>query len=105
MCSDVFVNSCGAALRYLLVRCSGADIAAVFPSDLAGPLLKDIKTSDKAMTEEGAFPRSFIPAERLGSEEDMAGSILYLASKAGSYLNGSVVLVDGGRISTQPATY
>lgn len=57
------------------------------------------------MTEEGAFARDFIPAERLGREEDMAGTILYLASQAGSYLNGSVVLIDGGRISTQPATY
>ena len=35
----------------------------------------------------------------------MAGIILYLVSKAGAFVNGSVMLVDGGKLATMPATY
>ena len=37
--------------------------------------------------------------------QDMAGTILFLASRAGSYVNGAVWLVDGGRIGTVASTY
>ncbi|KAF1968743.1 EXS-domain-containing protein [Bimuria novae-zelandiae CBS 107.79] len=43
------------------------------------------------------------PAERTGSEEDFAGVILFLASKAGAYLNGETLLTDGGRLSMLPS--
>lgn len=45
------------------------------------------------------------PAERTGSEEDFAGLVLFLASKAGAYINGEAMLTDGGRLSQLPATY
>ncbi len=51
------------------------------------------------------FPKERIPAERTGSTEDMAGTILYLTSRAGAYCNGLVVVTDGGRLSVTPATY
>lgn len=57
------------------------------------------------ITEEGAFARSWQPAERAGSDDDMAGIILYMTSKAGSFLNGSVILLDGGKVATIPSTY
>lgn len=37
-----------------------------------------------------------IPLKRFVGPSDMAGTAIYLASKAGSYLTGSVILVDGG---------
>ena len=37
-----------------------------------------------------------IPLGRLVNESDMAGAALYLASKAGAYLTGIVIPVDGG---------
>ena len=37
-----------------------------------------------------------IPAGRWGKPEDLMGTIVFLASDASSYLNGSVVTVDGG---------
>jgi len=66
----------------------------VFPSDLASGIIGD-----------GVFPKSQIPAERVGTEEEMAGTILFLTSQAGGYCNGSVLVIDGGRLSINPATY
>jgi hypothetical protein len=31
--------------------------------------------------------------------------VLYMASRAGAYLNGSVVVMDGGRLGVLPSTY
>ena len=79
---------------------------AVFPSDMSTSALAPFKIDKtKDLSEEGAFARSFLPAERAGSIEDIAGVLLYLASRAGAYVNGSVMLVDGGKIATVPATY
>jgi NAD(P)-dependent dehydrogenase (short-subunit alcohol dehydrogenase family) len=39
------------------------------------------------------------PLKRIGEPEDMAGVAIYLASRAGAYLTGAVIPVDGG-IST-----
>ena len=39
------------------------------------------------------------PLGRIGRPDDMAGVVIYLSSRAGSYVNGAVIPVDGG-IST-----
>lgn len=45
------------------------------------------------------------PLDRPGDVEDMAGCILWLASRAGAWLSGMVVVTDGGKLSVVPATY
>ncbi len=40
-----------------------------------------------------------VPLARIGSPEDMAGVALYLASRAGAYVTGAVIPVDGGMAS------
>ena len=42
---------------------------------------------------------SACPLGRIGEPEDMAGVVIYLASRAGAYVTGTLVVVDGG-IST-----
>jgi NAD(P)-dependent dehydrogenase (short-subunit alcohol dehydrogenase family) len=37
-----------------------------------------------------------VPLGRIGQPEDMAGTALFLASRAGAYLSGAVIPVDGG---------
>jgi NAD(P)-dependent dehydrogenase (short-subunit alcohol dehydrogenase family) len=66
---------------------------------------KYIIDGTKTLTQEGVFSRSYQPAERAGSIEDMAGLTLYMASRAGSFVNGSVMVSDGGKLATMPATY
>ncbi|KAH8835973.1 hypothetical protein DL96DRAFT_1576248 [Flagelloscypha sp. PMI_526] len=48
---------------------------------------------------------SVVPLQRVGTEEDITGTILFLASRAGAYMNGAVLLNDGGRIGTVPSSY
>ncbi|RDW75278.1 hypothetical protein BP6252_06420 [Coleophoma cylindrospora] len=66
----------------------------LFPSDMAAGLIGD-----------GNLPKSKVPLERAGSEEDMAGAVLFLTSKAGAYVSGNILLIDGGRLSIHPAAY
>jgi len=42
-----------------------------------------------------------IPAQRIGEPEDMAGAAIFLASRAGDYVLGSTLVVDGGVIHTR----
>lgn len=39
---------------------------------------------------------SRVPAKRIGTDEDMAGAAIYLASRAGDYVVGATLTVDGG---------
>lgn len=37
-----------------------------------------------------------IPLGRIGSPQDIAGACLFLSSRAGSYVNGATIPLDGG---------
>ena len=62
-----------------------------------------VKASDQLTPEEYAARVS--PLGRPGNSEDMAGCILWLASKAGAWLSGNVVVTDGGKLGLIPSSY
>ena len=39
-----------------------------------------------------------IPLGRIGSPEDIAGACLFLSSRAGAYVNGATIALDGGAL-------
>jgi NAD(P)-dependent dehydrogenase (short-subunit alcohol dehydrogenase family) len=43
-----------------------------------------------------------IPLRRIGEPEDVAGAVLFLVSRAGSYVTGQTILVDGGWARLSP---
>ncbi len=49
----------------------------------------------------GDAMNKMVPLGRIGSPEDMAGVALYLASRAGAYVNATVIPVDGGISGTR----
>ena len=77
----------------------------LFPTDLAQGLIAQGGSTNQDPTEEGAFAKDFIPAERLGKTDDIVGAMLYIASAAGAYMNGNIQIIDGGRISQLNGTY
>ncbi|KIJ68603.1 hypothetical protein HYDPIDRAFT_173282 [Hydnomerulius pinastri MD-312] len=45
---------------------------------------------------------SQVPTNRLGTPEDVAGTALYLSSRAGAYVNGATIALDGGFLVNMP---
>ena len=48
----------------------------------------------------GAEMAARAPLRRIGAPEDVAGAVIFLASRAGAFLTGTVLPVDGGLITT-----
>lgn len=61
-----------------------------FPSDMTTAVSKAWEETG------GVMPKTLVPQQRMGNEDEMAGTILYLASKAGGYCNGNMMVIDGG---------
>jgi len=51
---------------------------------------------NKLARDESEKVASRVPAKRIGRDEDMAGAAVYLASRAGDYVVGITIVVDGG---------
>ena len=59
-----------------------------FPSKMANGLL-EMSGGAEAMAAAN-------PSKRLGRPEDIAGAVVYLASRASGHVNGAVLTIDGG---------
>ena len=58
-----------------------------------GPFPSDM---NKQARDHGDEVAHRVPAGRVGATEDMAGAAIYLASRAGDYVVGETIVVDGG---------
>lgn len=64
-------------------------VSAIAP----GPFQSDMNIAARDRPEELA---KGVPAKRIGRDEDMAGAAVYLASRAGDFVVGATLTVDGG---------
>jgi NAD(P)-dependent dehydrogenase (short-subunit alcohol dehydrogenase family) len=53
---------------------------------------------NRAARDHAAEVAAGIPSGRIGVSEDMAGAAIYLASRAGDYVVGDTITVDGGLV-------
>ncbi|HKX41188.1 MAG TPA: SDR family oxidoreductase [Burkholderiaceae bacterium] len=67
----------------------GIAVSAIAPGAFASNMNKDARDHADEVKQR-------IPAGRIGTPEDMAGAAIYLASRAGDYVMGSTLIVDGG---------
>ena len=71
---------------------SGVQVNAVAPGYFVTDNTEALRADAKRSTEILAR----IPAGRWGNPEDLAGAVVFLASPAADYINGHVLVVDGG---------
>ena len=64
-------------------------VSAIAPGAFPSDMNKDAR-------DHSAEVSARIPARRIGTVEDMAGAAIFLASRAGDYVVGSTLVVDGG---------
>ncbi len=61
-----------------------------------GYFVTDATSALRANDERSAYILSRIPTGRYGEPDELAGTAIYLASKASDYVNGHILVVDGG---------
>lgn len=64
-------------------------VTAIAPGAFASEMNRDAR-------DRGDEVARRVPAGRVGTDDDMAGAAVYLASRAGDYVVGSTLVVDGG---------
>lgn len=70
----------------------GVRVNAICPGWFATEMIEDLTATDAGT----AFIESNTPMMRVGEVDEIDGAVLLLASDAGSFMTGSIVMVDGG---------
>jgi NAD(P)-dependent dehydrogenase (short-subunit alcohol dehydrogenase family) len=64
-------------------------VAGIAPGAFASEMNKAARDHEETVA-------GMVPAGRIGADEDMAGVAIFLASRAGDYVVGETIAVDGG---------
>ena len=62
-------------------------------------------TMNKAARDRADAVAAKVPLGRIGRDDDMAGAAIYLASRAGDYVVGATITVDGGCVYASPGIH
>ena len=71
----------------------GVRVNAIAPGWFVTEINEEFLASEK-----GAEVKRSIPVGRFGTDGDLDGALLLLASKAGGYITGATIVVDGGQV-------
>ena len=77
----------------------GIRVNCVCPGDVLTPMLHDDAAKRGMAWDEYAAGAANRPLGRIGTSEDIANAVLYLASDESSFVTGSAVVVDGGGVA------
>lgn len=98
--NGAYAYGCSKAALHQLTRMLASDLRGrninvnaiapgYFPSDMTAGFFEAVPNLRETMLAQ-------IPAQRFGSEEDIGGAVIFLSSRAGAYLTGSITALDGG---------
>ncbi len=99
---DTYAYSASKAAVHHLTRVLAHKFAPRITVNAVAPGPFESKMMAETLAKFGDAIRSSCPMGRIGEPDDMAGVAIYLASRAGAYVTGVVIPVDGG-ISTRHA--
>jgi NAD(P)-dependent dehydrogenase (short-subunit alcohol dehydrogenase family) len=98
------ISATKAALRSL-TRTLAAELTsrnirvnAVSPGSIDTPIVTKLGLTEEQLQEMGKAVLQKIPAGRFGSSDEVASVVTFLASSDASYITGSEIAVDGGRL-------
>jgi len=98
---DTYAYSSSKAALHHLTRHLARRLAPEITVNAVAPGPFESKMMAVTLERFGDAIRSSNPLKRIGEPEDMAGVALYLASRAGAYVNAAVIPVDGGISGTR----
>jgi NAD(P)-dependent dehydrogenase (short-subunit alcohol dehydrogenase family) len=98
---DTFSYSASKAAVHHLTRHLAKKLAPAITVNAIAPGPFESKMMAATLEAFGEQIAANAPLRRIGRPEDMAGAAIYLSSRAGAYLTGAVIPVDGGIATTR----
>jgi NAD(P)-dependent dehydrogenase (short-subunit alcohol dehydrogenase family) len=98
---ETYAYSASKAAVHHLTRVLARKLAPKVTVNAIAPGPFESKMMAETLRNFGEGIKKSCPLGRIGEPEDMAGVALYLASRAGAYVTGAVIPVDGGIATTK----
>lgn len=98
---ETYAYSASKAAVHHLTRVLARKLAPKVTVNAVAPGPFESKMMAETLRSFGEGIKSSCPLRRIGEPDDMAGVAVYLASKAGAYVTGAVIPVDGGIATTK----
>lgn len=100
LADDAYSYTASKAAVHHLTRTLAHELAArriTVNAFAPGPFQSRMTAFATATDEQAARVGSHVPIGRIGAPDDIAGATLYLCSRAGSYVTGAIIPIDGGQ--------
>jgi NAD(P)-dependent dehydrogenase (short-subunit alcohol dehydrogenase family) len=98
---ETYAYSASKAGVHHMTRVLARKLAPAITVNAVAPGPFESKMMHETIERFGDSMKKSCPMKRLGEPEDMAGAAVYLASRAGAYVTGALLTVDGGIATTK----